>query len=157
MYRSIEDSYTHMVHPQKRILMKEMLENVIVRMCEVKQNLVRYSTHSSIADPDFINVDEILTELKLTPKSLKVPIPRYFRAEQSERDRTIKNMIEDLRVPEEIEVFTEDITLEANFDTIIRIIQKLERGRQGLVRGMEIMKHRNKPHKDRAPEVEDDN
>ena len=59
--------------------MKEMLENVVVRMCEVKQNLIRYSTHSSIAESDFVNVDEILTELKLTPKSLKVPIPRYFR------------------------------------------------------------------------------
>ena len=78
-YRRIEDSYTHMVHPQKRVLMKEMLENVVVRMCEVKQNLIRYSTHSSIAESDFVNVDEILTELKLTPKSLKVPIPRYFR------------------------------------------------------------------------------
>ena len=49
-----------MIHPQKRIVMKQMLENVIVRMCEVKQNLIRYSTHTNIIQSDFINVDEIL-------------------------------------------------------------------------------------------------
>ena len=92
-YRKIQDSYTHMVHPQKRVLMKEMLENVIVRMCEVKQNLIRYSTHSSMLQSDFINIDEILADLKLTPKALSVPIPRHFRSEQSERNRLIKNLM----------------------------------------------------------------
>ena len=82
-----------MVHPQKRVLMKEMLENVIVRMCEVKQNLIRYSTHSSMLQSDFINIDEILADLKLTPKALSVPIPRHFRSEQSERNRLIKNLM----------------------------------------------------------------
>ena len=91
-----------MVHPQKRVLMKEMLENIIVRMCEVKQNLIKYSTHSSIIQSDFVNVDEILNELKLTPKSLTVPIPRYFVTELSERDKRIKAIIDEMRVPEEI-------------------------------------------------------
>lgn len=82
-----------MIHPQKRVLMKEMLENLIVRMLEVKQNLIRYSTHSSIAESDFINVDEILAELKLTPKALNVPIPRHFRSEKTPRDETILSII----------------------------------------------------------------
>lgn len=50
-----------MVHPQKRIIMKQMLENVIVRMLEVKQNLIKYSTQTNIIQSDFINVDEILS------------------------------------------------------------------------------------------------
>jgi len=79
-----------MVHPQKRILMKDMLDNVIVRMLEVKQNLIRYSTHTNIIQSDFINVDEILTEMKLTPKALNVPIPKYFRDGKSERDQVIE-------------------------------------------------------------------
>lgn len=50
-----------MVHPQKRIIMKQMLENAIVRMLEVKQNLIKYSTQTNIIQSDFINVDEILS------------------------------------------------------------------------------------------------
>lgn len=60
VYRKLEEAYDQMIHPQKRIVMKQMLENVIVRMCEVKQNLIRYSTHTNIIQSDFINVDEIL-------------------------------------------------------------------------------------------------
>ena len=37
--------------------------------------------------------------MKLTPKALKVPIPRYFRDGESERDRTIKEIIDDMKVP----------------------------------------------------------
>lgn len=54
-----------------------MLDNVIVRMLEVKQNLIRYSTFTNIIQSDFINVDEILAEMKLTPKALTVPLPKY--------------------------------------------------------------------------------
>lgn len=79
-----------------------MLDNVIVRMLEVKQNLIRYSSHSSMIESDFVNVDEILTELKLTPKALNVRIPRYFKSEETERDKILKNLMEELRVPEEI-------------------------------------------------------
>lgn len=79
-----------MVHPQKRIIMKEMLENTIVRLCEVKQNLIRYSTQSNIVQSDFVNVDEILQEMKLTPEALRVPIPKYFKDSSTERDQVLK-------------------------------------------------------------------
>lgn len=124
-YKKLEDSYDQTVHPQKRILMKEMLENVVVRMCEVKQLLIRYSTQTKIIQSDYVNIDEILTEMKLTPKILQVPIPRHYRQVKSERDKLLKEMIDFMKIPEEIEVFNQDITLEANFDTLIRIIQKL--------------------------------
>ena len=79
IFRKLQDSFDQVVYPQKRILMKEMLQNVIVRMCEVKQLLIRYSTQTNIIQSDYINIDEILAEMKLTPKALKVPIPRFYR------------------------------------------------------------------------------
>lgn len=36
IYKKLEDAYDQLVHPQKRILLKEMLENVMVRLCETK-------------------------------------------------------------------------------------------------------------------------
>lgn len=53
----MEDAYDQMVHPQKRILMKDMLENVIVRMCETKQNIIKYSTFLSNPQNDYVNLD----------------------------------------------------------------------------------------------------
>lgn len=46
-----------MVHPQKRTIMKEMLDNAIVRMCEVKQNAIRYYTHTPNPKIDYANLD----------------------------------------------------------------------------------------------------
>lgn len=35
-FKKLEDCYDQLVHPQKRILLKEMLENTIVRIVELK-------------------------------------------------------------------------------------------------------------------------
>ena len=35
-YKKLEDCYDQLVHPQKRMLLKEMLENAMVRICELK-------------------------------------------------------------------------------------------------------------------------
>ncbi len=59
-----------MVHVQKRELVGKMLDNVIVRTSQVKQNIIRYSTHSNIIQTDYVNIDEILIAMKLTPKFL---------------------------------------------------------------------------------------
>lgn len=79
--------------------MKEMLDNVIVRMCEVKQNVIRYYTHTPNPQTDYVNLDDILMELKLTPKALAVPLPRNCE-ESASRDATIKAIQKDVGVTE---------------------------------------------------------
>jgi hypothetical protein len=37
IYKKLEECYDQMVHPQKKVLLKEMLENTMVRLVEVKQ------------------------------------------------------------------------------------------------------------------------
>ena len=37
IYRKLEDCYDQLTHPQKRQLLKEMLTNTMIRMCEIKQ------------------------------------------------------------------------------------------------------------------------
>lgn len=137
-----------MIHPQKRILMREMLDNVIVRMCEVKQNVIRYSTHTSNPQTDYINLDDVLIDLKLTPKALSIPLPQYFN-DPTPRDEIVRGIQKELGVTEETEVVADTVTLDTNLETAIRIIQKLERGRQGIMRGLSFAKMRNKT-KDRT-------
>lgn len=113
IYRDLEDSFDQMVHPQKRLLMREMLDNVIVRMCEVKQNVIKYSTHTSNPQTDYINLDDILIDLKLTPKALSIPLPQYFN-DPTPRDEIVKNIQKELGVTEEAEVVADTVTLDTN-------------------------------------------
>ena len=79
--------------------MKDMLDNVIVRMCEVKQNVIKYSTHPANPQTDYVNLDDILMELKLTPKALTLPLPRHF-TDPTPRDNIIKDIQKDVGVTE---------------------------------------------------------
>ena len=45
---------------------------------------------------DFINLDEILVDLKLTPDVLEVPIPRYFVQDRSKALRERRELLEGL-------------------------------------------------------------
>lgn len=37
--------------------------------------------------------------MKLTPKALKVPIPKHFRSGKTERDKTLKDLIQVMKIP----------------------------------------------------------
>ena len=47
-------------------------------------------------------------------------------------------------VTEEIEMVSDTVALDTNMETAIRIIQKLERGRQGIIRWMMFAKAKNR-------------
>lgn len=63
-------------------------------MCELKQNVVKYATHTKNPNTDYINLDDLLMELKLTPKALVMPLPRYYKdtVETRERDAVVKEV-----------------------------------------------------------------
>uniref|UniRef100_A0AAY4E4H4 ATPase AAA-type core domain-containing protein n=1 Tax=Denticeps clupeoides TaxID=299321 RepID=A0AAY4E4H4_9TELE len=69
---SLEAVYDQIVHPQKRRVVRHVLEGVMGRLLELKSEMVELE-HS-----DFHYFDDMLQDLKMTP----VPIPRYFVREQ---------------------------------------------------------------------------
>lgn len=150
-YKRLEDTYDQMVQPQKRRLVKEMLENVMVRLCELKRELVFNNVVKHKApQSDFIHLDELLIDLKLNEDALEVPIPRHFLKENKEaldqRNQLHEKSLEQFgksTLPEEEEI-EDDYLRDIDLDTAIRIIQKNERGRQGIDRGYQaIKKHKN--------------
>jgi len=58
-----------------------MLENTMIRMCEVKQDLVYYNIHGGSVRSEFVHLDELLIDLKLNEDALEIPVPRYFRVD----------------------------------------------------------------------------
>ena len=68
-----------------------MLESVIIRMLETKAELVSYydldyeNEHGKPVGncvsirSDYVELDDVIVDLKMVPESLEVPVPRYFR------------------------------------------------------------------------------
>lgn len=59
-YKFLEDAYDQLIHPQKRVLLKEMLESTMLRLVEVKANLIKYNTMTNVIRSEYINLDEVL-------------------------------------------------------------------------------------------------
>jgi len=101
--------------------------------------MIKHNTHHDQIQSDFINLDELLMDLKLLPNNLELDLPTYFREDdpnkvREERNQAIDKLLvqfQETSLPEE-EVLEDKFVLEANLETAIRIIQKNERGRQGI-------------------------
>ena len=90
IFRKLEECYHGMVHPQKRIDVKLVLQRVMAHVVQLKLQLVKWNPPNPDLIPpgakaasfpfpwEYVNLDDILVDLKLPPETLEVPVPRYF-------------------------------------------------------------------------------
>ncbi|KAK1801419.1 hypothetical protein P4O66_022685, partial [Electrophorus voltai] len=83
IFRRLEEAYDQIAHPQKRRLIRGLLDATMGRVLELKNEMVEKEFS------EFHYMDDVILDLKLTPEDLEIPIPRYFLSEQSkvQRDR----------------------------------------------------------------------
>ena len=150
--RKLEACYDNILHPQKRIHVRKVLELVIRRVIELKGDLVKWNPPNAYvrmpigleeAFPwEYVHLDDILVDLKLSPTTLEIPVPKYFREEkmqqQEQRNRLVSGY---MRLKHQTDsIFIEDkfespLGLDSmTIDDAIEVIQKNERGRQGIER-----------------------
>ncbi|GMF19653.1 unnamed protein product [Phytophthora fragariaefolia] len=75
--------YEHMLHPQKRIDVKQVLEVVAARVVELKNRLVKWnpSNVDVMTAPErsfpweYVDLDDVLVDLKLPPEMIMVAVP----------------------------------------------------------------------------------
>jgi hypothetical protein len=95
--RKLETAYDQMVHPQKRLDMRKALEACTGRMLELRHWMVKLNKGL-----DFVSLDDILVDLKLTPDVLEVPVPKYFiedRAKElDDRDKFLEALVDKYNV-----------------------------------------------------------
>ncbi|XP_015271924.1 PREDICTED: IQ and AAA domain-containing protein 1-like, partial [Gekko japonicus] len=129
IFRNLEAAYDQIVHPQKRLIIRRVLDGVMGRILELKNEMV------DLEYSEFHYIDDILQDLKLAPDSIDIPIPRYFIKEK-------------LKVLKERERILAQILIEAGlyddqpkkrvtamvFEEAVRLIQIAERARQGRLR-----------------------
>ncbi|XP_053481922.1 dynein regulatory complex protein 11 isoform X2 [Ictalurus furcatus] len=129
IFRQLEEVYDQNIHPQKRRLIRVVLDGVMGRVIELKNEMVEkeYS--------EYHYMDDIIQDLKLTPEDLEIPIPKYFiterRKELQERAAVLSSLLDrngsvEKAQPTEVRVLSQE--------EAIRIIQVSERARQGRLR-----------------------
>jgi hypothetical protein len=80
IYRKLEECYDQMVHPQKRIFIKKVLESTICRICEMKRYLMAYNYRPGSI---YVHLDGLLFDLKYDPSVIEIPVPRYFKEDDN--------------------------------------------------------------------------
>ena len=127
-----------MVHPQKRKIVREMLNNCIHRLLEIKSDLIAFNIDTKAIQSDFLNFDQLLFELKILPERFEVPIPHFFKEdnfkEMDERNQKFETKLMEMKgtVEPEVEQIVYQMPMELTDVSAIWTIQKSERGRQAI-------------------------
>ena len=129
IFRKVEESYDMIVHPQKRMDIRKALEAVMGRVLEVKCLLIEQNKGVS-----FVNLDDILVDLKLAPDVLEVPVPKYFIEDQARALEEREKLLDVLQLqagidPKKGKTQARDDSM--TLESALRVVQLNERGRQG--------------------------
>lgn len=127
--RKLEEAYDQIVHPQKRIDIKATLVSVMGRVLEIKDALIALNRGIN-----FLNLDEVLVDLKLPPSVLEVPVPRYFvegREDYEVREKLLDTYTQQFNLPDGSKDDVDFTPDQLNLEAAIRVLQINERARQG--------------------------
>uniref|UniRef100_A0A8C5PLA7 IQ motif containing with AAA domain 1 n=1 Tax=Leptobrachium leishanense TaxID=445787 RepID=A0A8C5PLA7_9ANUR len=129
IFRNLELAYDQITQPQKRRVIKAVLDGVMGRILEVKNELVELEIS------EFQYFDDILQDMKMGPESLEIPIPRYFIKEKmkvlKDRERILSQILDRVGAKNTDMVKT---LKPMSLDEAVRVIQVSERARQGRLR-----------------------
>ncbi|XP_073332987.1 dynein regulatory complex protein 11 [Pagrus major] len=129
IFRQLEKVYDQVVHPQKRQLIRVILDGVMGRVLELKNEMVEKEFS------EYHYMDDVLHDLKLKPADLEIPIPRYFISERSKEFQQRKTMLTDiLKMVEDTESPEPLKAKDMSQEEALKIIQVAERARQGRLR-----------------------
>ncbi|XP_060774393.1 dynein regulatory complex protein 11 [Neoarius graeffei] len=128
IFRGLEAAYDQIVHPQKRRVVRHVLEGVMGRLVELKNEMVE------LEFSEFHYFDDVLQDLKMTPENLEVPIPRYFVRERmkalKEREKMLAHILAKKGNIEQEHDAVHSMTMER----AVILLQVSERARQGRLR-----------------------
>ncbi|XP_062854166.1 dynein regulatory complex protein 11 [Trichomycterus rosablanca] len=128
IFRALEATYDQMVHPQKRRVVRHVLEGVMGRLVELKNEMV------DLEYSEFHYFDDLLQDLKMTPEDLEVPIPHYFLRERMKILKEREKMLAHILVKKE-NIDPEPVPLQTmSVERAVQLLQISERARQGRLR-----------------------
>ncbi|KTF74067.1 hypothetical protein cypCar_00016027 [Cyprinus carpio] len=153
IFRQLEEAYDQSVHPQKRRAIRQVLDSVIGRVLELKNEMVEKEFS------EYHYMDDIIQDLKLTPEDLEIPVPRYFIWERNkvlqDRERMFAAIFNQMDVTEKAGKSSPPVMRTLTLERAIKIVQVAERARQGRLRAKFMREiHRDSERQRRAEEQE---
>nr|XP_033799974.1 dynein regulatory complex protein 11 isoform X6 [Geotrypetes seraphini] len=128
IFRNLESAYDQIVHPQKRLVIRQVLDGVMGRILELKHEMVELELS------EFHYLDDILQDFKLSPEDLEIPIPKYFLKEKMKVLKEREKILAEILSGEFQESELKEVLKPMSIDEATRIIQIAERARQGRLR-----------------------
>nr|AAI24724.1 Zgc:153738 [Danio rerio] len=146
IFRHLEEAYDLSVHPQKRRVIRQVLDSVMGRVLELKNEMVEKEFS------EYHYMDDVIQDLKLTPEDLEIPIPRYFIRERNkvlqDRERMFAAILNQMDV---MEKSGPPVMRMLTLERAIKVIQVAERARQGRLRAKFMREiHRDSERQKRA-------
>eukprot|EP00817_Percolomonadidae_sp_ATCC50343_P004859 CAMPEP_0117428826 /NCGR_PEP_ID=MMETSP0758-20121206/8448_1 /TAXON_ID=63605 /ORGANISM="Percolomonas cosmopolitus, Strain AE-1 (ATCC 50343)" /LENGTH=375 /DNA_ID=CAMNT_0005215399 /DNA_START=124 /DNA_END=1247 /DNA_ORIENTATION=+ len=126
----LEDCYDQILQPQKREDVKRVLESTIIRFLNVRSILIQLGG-------EYVDLDDVLVDLKQTPEVLEINVPRYFKEDDEKeikrRDILMNILLERHGIDDQSLALDmmEDNLVPMTIQEAVLIIQTNERGRQG--------------------------
>uniref|UniRef100_A0A8D2DQ51 IQ motif containing with AAA domain 1 n=1 Tax=Sciurus vulgaris TaxID=55149 RepID=A0A8D2DQ51_SCIVU len=131
IFRNLENVYDQIVHPQKRLLIRKILDGVMGRILELKNEMVELELS------EFHYFDDILQDLKLAPQQLDIPIPKYFLKEKMEVIKERQKILAQILADSGLDATGMKSTVKSMpLERAIKLIQIAERARQGRLRAL---------------------
>lgn len=84
----LESCYEQVLQPQKRVLLRRLLDSTIGRVLELKHELVNLELS------EIVYCDDALIKLNLTTDDGELKIPRYYRRERAKEIEDRRNFAE---------------------------------------------------------------
>lgn len=128
IFHSLEEVYDQIVHPQKRRVVHQVLEGVMGRLVELKNEMVE------LEYSEFHYFDDILQDFKMTPEDLEVPIPHYFVRERMRALREREKMLAHIMTSEGHQEHKAVTVQSMSMERAVWLLQVSERARQGRLR-----------------------
>ncbi|XP_046500223.1 dynein regulatory complex protein 11 isoform X1 [Equus quagga] len=131
IFGNLENVYDQIVHPQKRRLIRKILDGVMGRILELKNEMVELEL------TEFHYFDDILQDLKLAPQQLDIPIPKYFLKEKMDVIKEREKILAQILAASGLDVTDTKYSVKGiPIEEAIKVIQMAERARQGRLRAM---------------------
>ncbi|XP_040828416.1 dynein regulatory complex protein 11 isoform X2 [Ochotona curzoniae] len=131
IFSNLENAYDQVVHPQKRVLIRKILDGVMGRILELKNEMVELELS------EFHYFDDILQDLKLAPQQLDIPIPRYFLKEKLEVIKGREKILAQILANSGLDAVDVKYTIKSMpLEEAAKVIQIAERARQGRLRAL---------------------
>lgn len=136
----LEECYDQVIQPQKRILIRNILELSLGRYLELKNDMVNLNYN------EFTYLDSAIAQMRLLPQDIELTIPSHYRKERCKTIEWQNNFIDEVLKKTG---FYEEEKVEADMPIrqAILLIQRHERARQGRMRAqfMKEVRAMNKP------------